>query len=184
MINIKLPVIFLLLCTTLFGCIEPKDCNLLPEATGKLTITDIPEEHIGKYIWVDIHFLGLTSNLGRAFGLTRTSNLYPNIKYYLINISDETIIIPLYIIDYDNPNKYYSFDFNGTSSYSFFSCILNDIEYLTIEDTASLYASVGIYGKTSNIQIDDYILKPIASGDFIDGNFTIPWIKTGIEENE
>ncbi|MCL2441958.1 MAG: hypothetical protein FWD13_00645 [Treponema sp.] len=186
MIINKLLIVVFFLCASFFGCIESKDCNLLPESTGKLTITDIPEEHIGKYIWVDLYLNNLSSNSSsRAFGITRASILYPNTNYYLNKILDEKVNIPLYEIDNDNPNKYYAFNFNGTSNYSIFACILSEIEYLNIYDATRLLASITIKEETPIVNIDDFIYIPIViSGNFINGNFTISWIKTGIEEDE
>jgi len=98
MINIKLPVIILLLCTTLFGCIEPKDCNLLPEVTGKLTITNIPEEHNGKYIYANIWLYSLsTSGNYSLIGLSNATVSSKNIVYQLEQILDNTAVIPLFI---------------------------------------------------------------------------------------
>jgi len=94
MIRIKFSVIILLLCTTLSGCIESKDCNLLPESTGKLTITNIPEEHIGKYIWVYGWLNSLsTSSSYSLMGLLNATVSSREIIYQLVQIQDNNVIV-------------------------------------------------------------------------------------------
>jgi len=184
---IKLPVIFLLLSTTFSGCIEPKDCNLLPEATGKLTITNIPEEHNGKFIWAYGWLSSLsTSGSYSLMGLLNATVSSKKIIYKLVQIHDNNVIIPIYKLEENNKKiTFHSHDLNETRNYSMFVCIIDGTDgYYTKFEVFSILEGFFYYFAESMIEIDDFIYIPIATGDFINGNLTISWIKTGIEENE
>jgi len=167
MINIKLPVIFLLLCTTLFGCIEQNDCNLLPEKTGKLTIINIPEEHNGKFIWAYgmLHSLS-TSGSYSLMGLLNATVSSKKIIYKLVQIHDNTAIIPLYILEENNEKiTFHTHNLNETRNYSMFLFIIDGTSgYYTEQEIISILEGFFYYFAESMIEIDDFIYIVNATG--------------------
>jgi len=64
-------------------------------------------------------------------------------------------------------------------------CIIDGTNgYYSEQEILSVFEGFFLYFVESMIEIDEYLYISNATGDFINGDLTISWIKTGIEENE